>query len=36
MILSPYHQILQEIIIQDTVIDPFTGGPFAVDILVLL
>lgn len=36
MIFSPYHQILQEIIIQDAVVDPFTGGPFAVNILILL
>ena len=36
MILSPYHQILQEITIQDAVIDPFTGSPFAVNILILL
>lgn len=36
IIFSPYHQILQEIIIQDAVIDPFTGCSFAVDILILL
>ena len=36
MILSPYHKLLQEIIIQDTVIDPFTGSPFAVNVLVQL
>ena len=36
MILSPYHQILQGIIIQDAVIDPLTGSPLAVNILILL
>ena len=36
IVLSPYHQVLQGIIIQDAVIDPFTGSPFAVNILILL
>ena len=36
MILSPYRELLEEKIIQDAVIDPFTGSPFAVNILILL
>lgn len=33
MVLSPYHQLLQGIIVQDAVIDPLTCGPLAVDVL---
>lgn len=36
MILSPYHQLLKKIVIQNPVIDPFTGSTFTVNIFVLL
>jgi hypothetical protein len=36
MILSSYHQLLQEIIIQDAVIAPLTGNLFTVNVLVQL
>ena len=35
MILSPYFQILQAVIVQDAVIDTFTGCAFAVYLPVL-
>jgi len=36
MILSPYFQMLQTVVIEDTVIYPLTGGAFLVNIFILL
>ena len=36
MVLPPDHQLLQEIIIQDAVVDALTGSPFTINIFVLL
>lgn len=35
MVPAPHHQVLQAVIIQYTVIEPFTGGPFLIENLVL-
>lgn len=36
MVLSPYFQMLQAVIIEDTVIYPLTGSAFLVNIFILL
>lgn len=36
MIPAPYHQMLQAVVIQHTVIEPFAGSSFLIKIPVLL
>ncbi len=36
MVLSPYFQVLQTVVIEDTVIYPLTGSAFTVNVFVLL
>ncbi len=36
MVLSPYFQVLQAVVIEDTVIYPLTGSAFTVNVFVLL
>lgn len=36
MVPAPYHQMLQAVVIQHTVIEPFAGSPFLIEVPILL